>query len=350
MSILEIDGSMGEGGGQVLRSSLALGLITGRPFAIHSIRAGRKKPGLLRQHRVAVQAAEAIGAHIEGAELGASALRFEPGEIRGGDIHLRIGSAGSVHLVLQTVLPALVAAGVGARIRIEGGTHNPDAPPFEYVAHAWAPVLARMGVALHIEIERRGFFPAGGGCITAELAPRSAALEPVELVERGALQARRARAIVSQIPEQVAERELAAALHRLGWPPEAGEIVHDETSPGPGNALLLEAGDGACREIAVGFGRHGRKAERVAIDAARQLERWIAAEVPVGRRLADQLMLPFAICGGGAFRTMALSRHSETNLAVLEAFAPGAACAREDGDATVVAFADNRCAERARLV
>ena len=183
--MITIDGSRGEGGGQVLRTSLALSLATGAPFRIEGIRAQRPKPGLLRQHLTAVQAAAAVGrARVEGAVAGASALTFSPDGVHAGEYAFSIGTAGSATLVLQTILPPLLVAGGRSVVTLEGGTHNPWAPPFDYLERVFLPVVNRLGPRVAVTLERHGFYPAGGGrfTITIEPAPRLARLD---LCDRG---------------------------------------------------------------------------------------------------------------------------------------------------------------------
>ena len=185
--MLEIDGSQGEGGGQILRTSLSLSLVTGRPFRIAGIRARRNKPGLLRQHLTAVKAAVDIsGARVAGAELGSQTLTFEPAAIRGDDLQISIGSAGSVTLVLQTILPALLRAATPSRVTLEGGTHNPMAPPYDFVANAFVPALRQMGVSITVGLERFGFYPAGGGLMRVEVEPFGAHTHPAFFASLGA--------------------------------------------------------------------------------------------------------------------------------------------------------------------
>src|SRR5687767_13803626 len=164
--MIELDGSEGEGGGQILRSALALAIVRGEPLAIHSIRAKRKRTGLLRQHLTAVHAARAVGAaRVVGDALGSTELRFEPSGVVHGEHHFAVGTAGSATLVLQTVLwPLLVAPGESTVV-VEGGTHNPLAPPFEFLARVLAPLVRRMGAELELELVRAGFYPAGGGAV-----------------------------------------------------------------------------------------------------------------------------------------------------------------------------------------
>lgn len=320
--MLIIDGSTGEGGGQILRTSLALSLVTGTPLRIENIRAKRGKPGLLRQHLAAVKAAEAIGAVVEGAALGSTSLTVRPGPVQGGEYTFSVGSAGSACLVLQTVLPALLAAGQEARLTLEGGTHNPFAPPFDFLERVYLPVLTRMGARVSVDLARMGFYPAGGGRFTVEIeACRE--LKGVELMERGELVTRRAQAFVAHLPGGIAKRELGVAQERLAWEESECEVVQVLSSAGPGNVVLLEVEYAACREICAGFGEKGTRADVVARRAAEEMQRYLDADGPVGVRLADQLMVPLAIAGEGAFRTLPLSQHSRTNIEVIERFLPG---------------------------
>lgn len=339
--MLTIDGSMGEGGGQILRTSLALSLATGTPVRIEKIRAGRAKPGLLRQHLTAARAIEAVGAQVEGATLGSGELSVTPGEIRGGDHRFAVGSAGSACLVLQTVLPVLVASGLSARLALEGGTHNPWAPPLDYLERVFLPQLARLGVALRIEQERRGFYPAGGGRFSVEI-DACTGLEPFALMERGEVGERRATAIVANVPGSVAVRELSAVRKQLGWTQEECRVEQDESSVGPGNVLMLEISCGVVREMSTAFGERGVRSEKVARRAVESMREYLEADWPVGEYLADQLMLPFALAAvdgkQGAFRTGPLSEHSRTNLAVIDSFLPGRARARAEENGTVVEF------------
>ena len=321
--MLVIDGSAGEGGGQILRTSLALSLVTGVPFRIEAIRAGRKKPGLLRQHLTAVQAAAEIsGARMEGADMGSRALTFSPRAVEPGEYGFSIGTAGSATLVLQTVLPALVTASKPSRITLEGGTHNPAAPPFEFLERAFFPILNRMGPAVRGDLERHGFYPAGGGRLTVSIEPVSR-LRGFEMHERGASTVRRATAIVAHLPEQIAQRELEVVARRLSW---TGESLHTKVvsdSHGPGNILLLEIGSEHSHEVIAAFGARGITAEAVAENAVRDARRYLASEAPIGSYLADQILLPLALAGEGSYRTVTPSRHLRTNAAVIETFLPG---------------------------
>ncbi len=318
--MLEIDGSMGEGGGQVLRTSLALSLATGRPFRMTRIRAGRAKPGLLRQHLTAVKAATRVGnAEVRGDELGSGELEFRPGPIAGGHHEMAVGSAGSAMLVAQTVLPALVAAGAGSRLVVEGGTHNPMAPPFDFLARSFLPLLARMGARVEASLERHGFFPAGGGRVDFAVEP-GGPLRRLDLTERGEPTHVRATAILSALPRRVGLRELEVVAARMGWTPESLEVVQVDRPKGPGNVLLLELGFEHVTTVVVGFGEKGLPAETLASRVCDRALAHLASGVPVCEHLADQLILPMALAGGGSFVTGPLSRHTETQRALVPRF------------------------------
>ncbi len=321
MEPIKLDGSQGEGGGQILRSALSLSLLTGRPFVIEKIRAGRAKPGLLRQHLTAVNAAQAIGdAQVEGASMGSLNLQFTPRAVLHGDRTFSIGTAGSVVLVLQTVLPPLLVKPGKSQLVIEGGTHNPLAPPWPFLEEVFLPILVNMGAKVKGRMERAGFMPAGGGRVHLEIEGVPA-LRPLELLERGALSARSARAIVSNLSRSIAERELKELAARLGLSP--GELRAEVLpSSGPGNALCLELVFERGRELITAIGEKSLASEAVAAQVAAEAARFLAAVVPVGEHLADQLLLPLAIAGGGSFRTLAPTPHARTNASVIERFLP----------------------------
>lgn len=320
--MITIDGSQGEGGGQILRSSLALSLVTGLPFCIEKIRAGRKKPGLMRQHLTAVEAAAAVGrAETEGAGIGSQQLFFAPKSVKAGKYRFAVGTAGSCTLVLQTVLPALLTADAPSEVVLEGGTHNPNAPPFDFLAKVYLPILGRMGPKVSATLERPGFYPAGGGRFTVTVEP-VAKLDRIDIPERGALLKRSARAIVARLPRSIGERELKVVRERLGWDEECCRVEEACSSPGPGNILCIELESEHCAELFAGFGELGVSAEKVAKDTVRQVDDYLAANVPVGPYLADQLLLPMALAGGGSFRTMAPTRHMTTNAGVIRLFLP----------------------------
>jgi RNA 3'-terminal phosphate cyclase (ATP) len=326
---LRIDGSQGEGGGQIVRTSLSLSMTTGRPFVVDNIRARRKKPGLMRQHLAAVRAARDLcRARVEGAELHSGTLRFVPGAIQPGTYHFAVGTAGSACLVLQTVLPALLTASAPSHLTFEGGTHNPLAPPFDFLTRVFLPVVNQMGPSVTAKLERYGFSPAGGGRFTVDIVP-SKKLKSIRLMDAGEVSARSARVVISKLPSHIAERELSVVRKLLDW---SQDECHIETVDAwsPGNVLLLEVTREPAAEVVAGFGERGVPAEKVAEDAARELLDYLEAGVPVGRRLADQVLLPMALAGGGTFRTMPPSAHARTNIDVIEAF--GFAAVRVEDD------------------
>jgi len=318
--MLTIDGSAGEGGGQILRTALALSLVTGKAFRIERVRAGRKRPGLLHQHLAAVRAAAQIGqAQVEGAALGSGALTFAPGQVTPGNYHFAIGTAGSATLVLQTVLPALLTACGPSTLLLEGGTHNPAAPPFDFLQLAFLPLLNRMGAQVSAVLHRHGFFPAGGGKMEVSVQP-AARLTRFELLERGPITHRRARVLLAGLPRHIAEREIAVLRRRLDWPEECCALELLDQRCGPGNAVIIELGSEQLTEVFTAFGERGVRAETVAETAAAQAARYLAAGVPVGEHLADQLLLPLALAGAGAFKTLPLSSHALTNIETLRSF------------------------------
>lgn len=321
--MITIDGSQGEGGGQILRSSLALSALLREPIHITNIRANRSKPGLARQHLAAVRAAAAVcGAEVEGDALRSRALTFRPGSVRGGDFTFDIGSAGSATLVLQTVLyPLLLAAPERSHVTVIGGTHNPMAPPAEFLDEVFLPLLRRMGAEVALTLERPGFYPKGGGKLRLQITP-CGGLKPLDLAGAPAPIIRReARSLLVRLPEHVARRELAVVRERLGWGDEECLAVRGRAA-GPGNALLLslEREDGL-RALISAIGERGKPAERVAEEACAELERYLGEGAPVERRLADQLLLPCALAGDSALRIGPPSRHTTTNLAILEQLA-----------------------------
>jgi RNA 3'-terminal phosphate cyclase (ATP) len=317
---IELDGSNGEGGGQVLRSALALAMITQTPFRIERIRAKRSKPGLLRQHLTAVQAAATIcGAKVEGAELGSTALSFEPGPVRAGDYRFAIGTAGSAGLVLQTVLPALWFADGTSTVSVSGGTHNKAAPPGDFLAKVWQPLLARMGIDQDIKLERHGFYPAGGGMLAARVAPVDQ-LKRIELVDRGARRTVQATALVASVPGGVARREIDRVAAQLVC--DDRRVQELPASHGPGNVLLIEVEHDHVTELFSGFGERGLSAEAVADGAATEARHYLESDAAVGEHLADQLLLPMALAGGGVFTAVTASSHLRTNIEVIEKFLP----------------------------
>ncbi len=323
--LLKIDGSHGEGGGQIVRSSLALSIVTGTPIVIEHIRAGRKKSGLMRQHLTAVKAAAKIcDARTEGAAIGSKELTFLPNQVRAGDYEFKIGTAGSTMLVLQTVLPALLLADAKSTVALEGGTHNMHAPPFDFIDRAYLPLLRNMGPAVTAKLERPGFYPAGGGRVVFEITG-STSLKRLELTDRGKILARRACATVAKLPPEIASREIRTLQNKSQWNESCFHVEELDNSAGPGNIVTIELQSQHVTELFSGFGKLGVRAEQVAKNAWKECNRYIKADVPVGEHLADQLLLPMGLGahfggGGGVFRTLDLSQHSTTHIDVLNTF------------------------------
>ncbi|MEX1362781.1 MAG: RNA 3'-terminal phosphate cyclase [Nannocystaceae bacterium] len=326
-----VDGSQGEGGGQILRSSLALSLITGVPLRMHDIRARRAKPGLMRQHLTAVRAAAAVGqAEVQGDGLRSTELSFVPGTVRAGEHHFVVGTAGSTTLVLQTVLWPLLLAPGRSRLVIEGGTHNPMAPTFDFLERSLLPALRRLGAQLELRLERAGFYPAGGGRMVVEIAG-GRPLSPARWEQRGEVRRRRATAKVSALSVSIARRELAIVGQRLGWSPSELQVQRVRSS-GPGNVLDLELEHEGGTTVVTSFGQKGISAEQVAEEAAQRLEGFLHAQVPVDEHLADQLLIPLALARGGGFRTVAPTLHTRSNAALIERWLPVRIGLQDEGE------------------
>ncbi len=320
---LPIDGGRGEGGGQVLRTALALSAVTGQGFEMTRIRAGRTRPGLRPQHLDAIRAvAMACNAKVNGAFDGSPDLRFEPGPISHGEFRLEVASSGAAALVTQTLLTPLATAGAASSLSITGGTHVPGSPSFEYLSRHWAAAVGLLGLHAQISLVKAGFHPPGGGELRARVEPWK---RPARLVlkDRGALLAVRGVSGEGRGKIEIAERQSRAAQARL-WEErriEAEWVVETVPSASPGSFLYLEAvyekGRGA-----FGFlGERGVRAERLGDRAARRLLRFLEEEGAVDGPLADQLALPFAVCGGGGeVSTCEVTKHLETVAEVVRLF------------------------------
>ncbi len=332
--LLAIDGSAGEGGGQILRSALSLSLVTGRPFRLFNVRARRQRPGLQAQHLAAVRAAAAVGqAQVRGDTAGSREITFRPAAVAPGDYAFDVGTAGSALLVLQTVLPPLLAASSPSSLLIEGGTHNPLAPPFEFIARTFLPIVERMGPRVQGKLDRHGFYPAGGGKIRVTIQP-GPALARLDLPERVEWRRRRAVALVANLPRHVAERELKVLKRGLGLEPRDLR-VEEVQARSPGNVAFVELESSELTEVFAGFGELGMPAETVAARLVESVGQFLEAGAPVGEHLADQLLLPMALAGGGSFFTATLSSHARTNIEVLKLFLPVEVCVAPASDRSV---------------
>lgn len=319
--MLTLDGSTGEGGGQILRTSLSLSMVTGQPFRVFAIRAGRARPGLMRQHLCAVRAAaEVSNATLSGDEIGSKELVFHPQAVRSGTYHFAIGSAGSATLVLQTVLPALLLAEGPSTLVLEGGTHNSMAPSWDAIDRAFFPILQRLGGRVSGVLRSYGFYPAGGGKLEITIEG-GAKLGELNLRERGKVVDMQLRALISQIPGIVGAREVEAFCNAVSWwdrDKSRPEVV--KNSPGPGNALVADVQCANVTEVFTMFGERGLRSEIVSETLAKEVERYVSADVPIGEHLADQILLPMALGKGGVYRTLALSDHTRTQAEVIRLF------------------------------
>lgn len=328
--MIDIDGSRGEGGGQVLRTSLALSVMLGRPLRMRKVRHGRPKPGLARQHLAAVRAAAEISrADVEGASVGSTSLRFTPTQPACGARYLfDIGTAGSSTLVFQTVLAPLLRASAPSELALRGGTHNPMAPPFDFIERVFLPTL---GVDVVPSLARHGLYPKGGGAFDALVSPSRA--RSIALLDRGALVSHRATFVVAGLDAAIAERE-AKAYRALQPDAETDVVVARET--GPGNVVMAELVFEHSRELVTLFGSKGVPAERVAADLSRDVRAFLSSGAAVGEHLADQLLLPAIFGEGAAFRTTELSLHTTTQIELLQEITGARITTKQDGATVVV--------------
>ena len=324
--MIEIDNSVDEGSGQILRTSLSLAMCTGQAFTLSRIRARRAKPGLMRQHLTCVQAATAVsGARVQGAELGSGTLVFEPGAVRAGEHAFSVGTAGSCTLVLQTVWPALMLADAPSRLTLGGGTHNPMAPPFHFLERCYAPLLRRLGAASELSLRRHGFYPAGGGQIDVTVHPAADTLQPFDLLARGEAVESYAECLAPALPGAVARRELDALAQALNWSPDQLRVPVVRQNEGPGNALMATLSHAHVCELFTQFGEKGISSEQVAQALAKEVRAYRLSTAALGPHLADQWALPLALavwkCGGAAAYTCTeLTDHTTTNFQMIERF------------------------------
>ncbi|KRA16874.1 RNA 3'-terminal phosphate cyclase [Lysobacter sp. Root604] len=320
MDMIELDGSAG--GGQLLRTALSLSLCTGIGFSMQHIRAKRSRPGLMRQHLTAVNAAATVGrAFVHGVDLGATSLRFEPGQVVPGDYRFATGTAGSTTLVLQTVLPALWSCDAASRLVLEGGTHNPLAPSADFIADSYLPALRRIGAEASLRLERHGFYPAGGGIVHATVAG-GAQLQRRVFDTRGERESVRATALLSALSASIGRRELEVLGERLGLGESELELLSVRPALGPGNALSVQVRHTTHCETFTGHGERGVMAEDIARKLADEVRAYLDSPACVGEHLADQLLLPMALAGGGEFTTTTISEHLSSNARLIEKFLP----------------------------
>jgi RNA 3'-terminal phosphate cyclase (ATP) len=321
MEAIVIDGGKGEGGGQILRTSLTLSCITGRPLRIENIRAARRNPGLAKQHLSCVHAAcEISNGRCRGDSLGSKVLDFQPGTVRSGDYHFDIGSAGSASLVIQTVLPALFLAQEPSRVTVAGGTHNPWAPPFDFLSETFLPVIATGGFPAGCKLIKHGFFPAGGGKMTFNVEPRREKQpRTIELPELGENSEIRARIYTARLPAQIAQRQEKLLLKsKLNI--EDIEHIEVEDSDGPGNCVMIRLCSAGRATVLTAFGERGKPSEKVVGEVVKLAADFLGSGAAVDRFLADQLLVYMGLSNGGAYTTNEISTHLLTNIEVIKQF------------------------------
>lgn len=324
MDCVEIDGAMGEGGGQVLRSSLTLALLSGKPLHIHHIRRNRRRPGLQPQHLAAVRAAAAISAaRVVGMVQGSQELSFIPGPVLPGRYEFDIGTAGASGLVLQTVYLPLAFAGGSSQVLVHGGTHVPLSPCYHYLERQWCPMLEHLGIHIRLHMLRAGFWPPGGGLIQATIRP-SRSVRALDLCERGPLLRIEGLSAAACLPVHVAERQRDQALRRLR---SAGFSAHITTeclqATSPGTVLLLLMRFQHTQACFFALGARGKPAERVADEAVDEALGFLCGDGAVDAYLADQLLLPLAIAASSSrLRTAAVTTHLTTHAEVIRRFLP----------------------------
>lgn len=320
METIIVDGAQGEGGGQIFRSALTLAVCLGKEVRIENIRAGRNKPGILRQHLACLKAAQEISdAHVEGDEIGSQCVRFAPRTVRAGKYHFSVGTAGSTTLIMQTIMMPLLMAKDVSDVVFEGGTHNSMAPTFDFFEQCFLPRASDIGGRIEVAIERYGFYPAGGGLWRARIHPVGE-FKRLQLCKVAKKRALKAVAISSKIPKHVGERELAQVKKICGWDDaQLQQLLID--SVGPGNVISLRHITDAYVAMFDAFGEKNVSAEKVAKKAISAFKRYERSQVPVCEYLADQLIIPLALGGGGAFMTQKPTGHLLTNIQIVKQIA-----------------------------
>jgi RNA 3'-terminal phosphate cyclase (ATP) len=322
-TLIELDGSFGEGGGQILRTSLALSLNTGKGFHLCNVRAGRQKPGLQPQHLMSVNSAATVGqAQVRGASRGSSDLVFEPGPVLPGKYHFDIGTAGATGLVLHTLyLPLAWQAEGPSELTITGGTHVTTSPCFHFLDVTWRRYLELLGLRVGLQLRRPGFYPRGGGVVNAHVQPWQGH-RGLRLHEQGPVTEASGFSAVAGLPEDIARRQARRATHRLQ---EAGlkvKIAEETWEGGPGTVLAVVLNTQPVPTLFFGLGARGKPAERVADEAVDQVLAYLRnGPGAVDAHSADQLVLPLALAAGPSeFPVAEVTQHLLTNIAVIRRF------------------------------
>ena len=324
--MLEIDGAHGEGGGQLVRAAVALAAVTGRPVRVSNIRAGRSKPGLAAQHVAAVRAVAGLcGGSVENLALKSSQIEFRPGRRTGGVFKFEIGTAGSICLVLQALIPVVVSGAAPCHVTIGGGTDVRGAPSIDYLQHVLLPLIGRMGARVAFNVRRRGYYPRGGGEV--ELSVQPGKLHPMRLESPGRLLRIGGLAHVAGLPLSVAERMRDAAARQLATgtaePRIETTLLEGGQAAGQGGAVVLWA---ELENSTLGASRvaeRGVRAETLGEAAGRELGEDLAAGAALDVHAADQMLVYLALAGGeSSFTTRALTSHACTAMWLIEQFLP----------------------------
>ncbi len=327
MELIEIDGSHGEGGGQILRTSLTLSILTGKPLRIYRIRAGRKEPGLKPQHLMSAHAAAQIsGGKLMGAELGSTELLFYPASIRPGNYTLNVASlkasAGATTLIFQTIFLPLGFAASPSHTVLKGGTHVPWSPPADYIQQVFLPTVGSMGIQIKLKNPVKGFYPIGGGILEATIAPIQTPLKPLKIQKRGEFRRIRILSTVANLPLSIAKRQLDRVMALLA---EEGLQAQCETqtveSPGKGTFCFIQAEFEHVRAGFSSLGAIGKRAEQVADEAVEGFLKFFYGHGALDPHLADQVVLCMALAEGESTVTLAeVTDHLKTNIWVIEQF------------------------------
>lgn len=322
MDWIEIDASQGEGGGQIVRSSVALSMLTGVGVRLENVRQRRAKPGLMRQHMTAVKAAASFcDAKLEGARVGSTELVFAPREaFTARDALFKIGTAGSAALVFQTLFPALMCADSATEIVIHGGTHNPMAPSVDFLREVFLPQVARMGPRVELSCDAYGFYPAGGGILRARIEPVARdEMRPYRMSDAGEAVSRKAEILTANLPRGIGRREAEAFCLKTGWSSDECQC-REVDSAGPGNVVMATLHHEHITEHFEEYGRKGKSGELVVTDLIKEIRGYLSSSAPVGEHLADQLLLPMALGAGGEFLCTQVSLHTRTQAEIIEKF------------------------------
>ncbi|MDO9289879.1 MAG: RNA 3'-terminal phosphate cyclase [Thermodesulfovibrionales bacterium] len=324
--MIEIDGSFGEGGGQILRTALSLSSLFLKPFRIFNIRKGRKKSGLMPQHLTCVRAMQLISdAEVAGDKIGSSVLVFKPKSVKAGEFFFDIGTAGSTSLVLQTIVPSLIFSSEKTSVILKGGTHVPFSPSFDYIAEVFAPVLGKMGIRIELKIESYGFYPKGGGKIRVDIFPAKD-IKPLRVTERGAILMIKGYSGTGNLPLSIAERQKSAAIKKIQteikdlMQPVDIEILN-VSSPGQGTFIYLHSETENAIAGFTSLGERGKKAETVGEEAAEEFSEYYFTNAAFDRHLPDQIVLYLSMSKEESiFTTSCITQHLMTNLWVIGLF------------------------------